>query len=108
MTREQRINTILSQQLQTVFLAIDNESYKHHVPNGSETHFKLIVVAQDFQSLPKIARHRLIHKLLVDELNSGLHALSLHLYTPTEWDSQQTQVPQTPSCRDGYDRDEKK
>ena len=105
MTRAERIQTLLSEQLQTVFVSIDNESHKHHVPMDSETHFKLVIVALDFQALSKIARHRLIHKLLNDELSTGLHALSLHLYTPTEWDSQQTQVPQTPSCRDGYDRD---
>lgn len=105
MTRAQRIQTLLSEQLQTLFVSIENESHKHHVPNDSETHFKLVIVAFDFQGLSKIDRHRAIHHLLKHELSTGLHALSLHLYTPTEWNSQQTQVPQTPSCRDGYDRD---
>lgn len=102
MSRQQRITDLLSQQLQPSFLDIINESNRHHVPAGSETHFKITATSSQFQGLSLLDRHRLINKLLADELNQGLHALSLHLYTKEEWDAKGFQAPQSPACRDGY------
>lgn len=78
-----------------------DESKSHHVPDGAETHFKVSVVAEKFTGLAKIARHRLMNNLLAEEFNTGLHALSLHLYTPEEWQASGG-IPRSPACRDGY------
>lgn len=102
MTRKSRIEQTLLTHLQPQHLDVINESDKHHVPKGSETHFKLILVSSRFQDLSRIARHQLIYGLLADELKHGLHALSLHLSTPAEWQAQQQSVPASPACRDGY------
>lgn len=98
MTREQRIIALLSEHLQPVFLEVLNESNNHHVPAGSETHFKITMAAAKFRELSLVERHRLINTLLAKEFKQGLHALSLHLYTPEE----QKPSPQSPACRDGY------
>ena len=84
MSRQQRIHDALSETLKPDCLLIENESSHHQVPTGSETHFKVIVVTAEFNDRRPIARHRLINTLLAQEFNSGLHALSLHLYTPIE------------------------
>lgn len=105
MLRKQRIETLLSQNIESVVLSVEDESHQHHVPKDAETHFKLIIVADTFNSLPRIARHRLINHLLADELNNGLHALSMYLYTPAEWEVKQAGVPQSPTCRDGYNNE---
>jgi len=102
MTRKERINQLINQELTPVFLDVENESNRHHVPDGAETHFKLSIVSEKFNDLTRIARHRLVNNLLAGEFNSGLHALSLHLYTPEEWQSRGKEVPNSPACRDGY------
>lgn len=102
MTRQDRIQTVINQELTPHFLEVANESHQHHVPKGSETHFKLIIVSERFNTLKSIARHRLINQLLADELKTGLHALSLHLYTLEEWENARGKVAKSPTCRDGY------
>jgi BolA protein len=103
MSRYQRIYDALSAQLKPAVLSVENESSQHHVPEGSETHFKIIVVSSTFQKQTRVARHKNIHTLLADELKQGLHALSLYLYTPEEWAQRKT-TPASPSCRGGMRR----
>ena len=97
MTREQRIYNALFKELKPDPLLVENESHRHKVPSGSETHFKVTVVSLVFENLRPIARHRLVNTLLANEFSSGLHALSLHLYTPQEWEQKDT-VPRSPPC----------
>ena len=101
MTRKQRIEAIISSHLDCKSLDIIDESHTHHVPLGGETHFKVIIAAEEFKPLSRIERHRLINSLLRDEFEKGLHALSLYLYTPEEWE-RKIKVPDSPACRDGY------
>lgn len=102
MTRKSRIELLISQHLPTAHYDVINESINHHVPPNSETHFKLIIISSDFDSLSKVARHRLINKLLADEFHHGLHALSLSLHTPAEWKAHGGSILNSPACRDGY------
>lgn len=101
MIRKQRITDIFSQHLNSTLIEIDDESHKHHVPEGQESHFNILIVSEDFSALSKVARHRIINKLLADELKNGLHALSLHLYTPNEWETAKDQQLASPNCRGG-------
>ncbi|MBA2652158.1 MAG: BolA family transcriptional regulator [Tatlockia sp.] len=102
MSRKQRINQLISEELEPSFLEVEDESSRHHVPDGAETHFKLSIVSEKFNDLTKIARHRILNKLLAEELNSGLHALSLHLYTAKEWQTSGQITAKSPACRDGF------
>jgi BolA protein len=102
MSRSERINQLINLELAPNYLDVEDESSKHHVPEGAETHFKLSIVTTQFNGLSRINRHRLVNKLLAEELRSGLHALSLHLYTPEEWKERSGAVPNSPACRDGY------
>lgn len=97
MSRYQRIQQLLSTQLTPSILLIEDESYKHSRP-GVETHFKVIVVSTQFNLLSRIQRHRLVQKILANEFESGLHALSLFLYTSEEWQQKET-IPTTPDCQ---------
>lgn len=84
-------------------LEVVNESDNHNVAPGSSTHFKLVVVAAAFQGQAAVARHRTVYGVLSDELQNGVHALALHLYTPEEW-AQTRQAPQSPECLGGSAR----
>ncbi|WP_411710903.1 BolA family protein [Legionella septentrionalis] len=100
MSRKQRIHDALVVTLKPVILRVDDESKRHHVPSGAETHFKVVAISPAFNNLPRLARHRLVNSLLSEEFDGGMHALSLFLYTPDEW-AEQSNVPASPACRDG-------
>nr|CAD7453947.1 unnamed protein product [Timema tahoe] len=63
--------------LSPVHLEVINESYMHNAPKGSESHFKVVVVSEKFESLPLIKRHRLVNEALQQELQTSIHALSI-------------------------------
>lgn len=86
MSRKIRIEELLNQELSPIYLSVDDESSNHHVPQGAETHFKVTAVSSKFIDLSRIARHRLVNRLLANEFELGMHALSMHLYTPDEWE----------------------
>lgn len=104
MTRQSRIETYLQETLAPLFLEVQNESRNHHVPVDAETHFKIIVVSEKFTGLSRLEKHRLVHTILASELQNGLHALSLHLFTPEAWKTANP-IAKSPACRDGYDRE---
>lgn len=95
------INDIVVQALAPVRLDVINESHMHNVPPGSESHFKLVIVADDFDGKTLVARHRTVNKLLSDQLNGDVHALSMHTYTPAEWLKRGGEVPESPPCMGG-------
>jgi len=99
MSRTQRIESALSS-VAPVHLEVVNESHMHSVAPGSETHFKVIVVSAAFDALSLIARHRRVNELLQPELASGLHALSIHAFSPAEWSKQGVDT-ESPACRGG-------
>ncbi|WED42117.1 BolA family protein [Legionella cardiaca] len=102
MSREERIMQLIAANMVTTHLSVENESHHHHVPKGSETHFKLLIVSEEFNGMSLINRHRKLNALLADELASDLHALTLHLYTEAEWERRQHKTQTSPACRDGY------
>mgnify|MGYP000967441921 CR=1 FL=1 len=57
------VNT-LSSFMNLASLKIINESFMRNVPEGSESHFKIVVVTNDFNNLSIIKRHKLIYKTL--------------------------------------------
>lgn len=86
-------------------LEVVNESHMHNVPEGSESHFKIIIVCDEFTGKTLLARHRLVNKVLQDELSKepsegGIHALALHTMTMEEW-FKKGNVADSPECLGG-------
>lgn len=98
MSRATRLQQTLSTALHPDYLRIENESSNHSVPKNAETHFKIVVVSNHFKSLTRIARQRLVHSIIAAEFNTGLHALSMSLHTPEEWQTQEGYVLASPPC----------
>jgi BolA protein len=82
-------------------LEVLNESSGHNVPAGSETHFKVVMVAPGFDGERLLARHRMVHETLAEELSGGVHALALHTYTSSEWRQRFGDAPMSPPCLGG-------
>jgi BolA protein len=102
MCRQIRIQQQLTDELTPSFLEVADESKLHHVPVGAQTHFKVTLVATKFIGLSLLQRHQWVNQLLQAEFALGMHALSLHLYSPEEW-ARKTGVKSSPSCLDGYE-----
>lgn len=88
MSREERLIQYFQKAFSPTVLEVHNESYLHRVPPNSETHFKVLIVSNTFEGLSRAARHRAVFALTKDEQQNGLHALSLELKTPKEWENQ--------------------
>ena len=99
-SREQAIVATLTESLAPLHLEVENESSMHSVPKGSETHFRVLVVSAAFEGLSAVERHRRVHQALAAELASGLHALTLRLLTPAQWDAGE-RAAASPPCLGG-------
>jgi len=51
---------------------------------GGQTHFRLRIVAREFEGMSRIARQRRIHAILSEELRTRVHALTIDARTPGE------------------------
>lgn len=90
------------QTLKPVHLEVVNESYMHNVPKGSESHFKVLVVSEDFKGLQLIKRHRLVNGLVKDSLQESFpHALSIEAKAPEEFKKDYKLDP-SPKCLGGF------
>lgn len=98
------IHKKLSDGLPNIHLDIKNESHMHNVPPDSESHFRVIVVSDQFADMKLLARHRTINSLLKEELSGSIHALALHTYTPEEWKQRGESATVSPECKGGSAR----
>lgn len=98
MIREQ-IEEKLRTAFDPVFLEVVDESYRHNVPAGSESHFKVVLVSDRFTGERFLNRHRMIYGTLTVELSTTVHALALHTYTLKEWEGLQDTIFASPPCR---------
>lgn len=101
MNRKIRIEQQLLRHYSPLHLEVMDESHHHAVPEGAESHFKVLVVSELFASMSLLQRHRAIHQLLAEESGTGLHALALHAWTPSEWFARGGAIPESPPCLGG-------
>lgn len=98
------VQNVIEQKLSAAFdiveLQVVNESHMHSVPENSETHFKVVLVTDDFVGKRQVPRHQSIYKLLSEELEGPVHALALHTFTQSEW-LEAAQAPDSPTCMGG-------
>ncbi|PIE25301.1 MAG: transcriptional regulator [Neptuniibacter caesariensis] len=104
MTIENLIRERLQEGLTIEDLVIENESHMHSGP-ANDSHFKLTVVTNDFAGKRLIQRHQMIYGLLSDQMNNPIHALSMHLFTPDEWNEKGQTVMPSPTCLGGSKAD---
>ena len=106
MNMQQAIEHKLSERFDPAHLDVRNESGNHNVPPGSESHFKVVLVSEQFAGMPLLARHRLVNETLRDELAGGVHALAIHTYTAEEWRRRFGDAPMSPPCLGGKAREQ--
>ena len=86
--RGARIEAALRTAFAPSSLRVADDSAKHAghagAQAGGETHYSVAVVAEAFQGLGRVARHRAVNDALADEFASGLHALQVIARAPGE------------------------
>lgn len=99
--RKTRITQALTKTFTPTHLEVIDETFMHAVPKDAQSHFKLLVVSEAFTGQTPIQRQRAVNKLLLDEFQQGLHALSIHAWTPQQWFEKGGQAPESPPCHGG-------
>lgn len=96
--RVYRIQSLLKENLSPYHLEVFNESHLHSVPEGSETHIKVVLVSDSFTGVSRVKRQQDVMQLLKSEFALGLHALSMQLLTVSEWINQKGKIIASPEC----------
>ena len=97
---QQQIIQQLEAKFSPTHLDVENESHMHNVAPGSESHFKVTIVTEQFDGLMLIKRHRAVNEVL-KEILGQIHALALHTMTPSEWFEKGGAVADSPECLGG-------
>ena len=88
MTRQDRIRARLTEAFAPSTLIVEDDSAHHAGHAGArpegETHYSVRIVSAQFAGLSRVERQRRIHMALDPEFRSGLHALSLKAFSPSE------------------------
>ena len=95
-TIQSEIVNTLNDAMDISSLKIINESHMHNVPKKSETHFKAVIVSNDFNDLSILKRHKLVYKTL-DSIMNKIHALSIHAFNEDEF-KQNPLILDSPEC----------
>ncbi len=85
-SRVERIRTVVQDALHPVLLEIRDDSAAHigHAGGGGKGHFKLVIVSELFSGKSLLQRHRLVHDVLADLMDSDIHALVLSTMAPED------------------------
>jgi len=96
-TIEQKIQDALKPE----FLEVINESHMHNVPPGSESHFKVVIISDEFEGERLVKRHQRVNEALAEELAGSVHALAIQTLTSEEWKEKGEKIMPSPECLGG-------
>ncbi len=77
--------------LEATHIAIEDESELHRGHRGASGggHYRMTVVSGKFRGERLMSRHRMVYGMVSEMMKGEIHALSLHAYTPEEYQSKQ-------------------
>jgi len=101
MSIQATIEQKLAEGIHAKHMEVINESSNHNVPPGSESHFKVVLVSEDFNDKKLLQRHRMVNQILANELSGPVHALAIHTFTEQEWKDENGNAPMSPPCLGG-------
>jgi BolA protein len=93
---ENTIKNLLIDAFNPFVLYVINESYMHNVPDGSESHFKVVLVSDNFKNIKDIERHQVVYKALNNVMES-IHALSIQTFSKDEYERNPL-IIDSPNC----------
>jgi len=100
MSVAQQIEENVRQGINCAEFYLENESHMHS-GTATESHFKLILVSDDFIGKRAVQRHQSIYALMASLMNNPIHALALHLFSVSEWAVKEDKQLLSPKCLGG-------
>ncbi|HID49902.1 MAG TPA: BolA family transcriptional regulator [Chromatiales bacterium] len=91
--RIQRMQSLLTTELQPEWMEIEDESHLHRGHAGARDgrgHYALTMVSSAFEGLTPVARHRRGYSALGEMMNTDIHALRMNLYAADEFESNES------------------
>lgn len=83
---KEKIETKLRAAFKVTTLEVVDESHLHAghagAREGGESHFRVVMTAEDFAGLGRVERQRRVNHVLAEELTGPIHALALKLEAP--------------------------
>jgi BolA protein len=76
---------------------VENESHKHS-GTATDSHYKLVLVSDSFADMGLVQRHQAVYGRAQPLMNTPIHALALHCYTPGEWQQRNQTSRATANC----------
>ena len=95
-----KIEEIITQGINCSEFYLENESHMHSGP-AVDSHFKLIVISDDFVGKRAVQRHQSIYGLMSTLMNNPIHALAMHLFSKAEWREKEDKQLLSPKCLGG-------
>ena len=87
MSRTELIRQRIEAHLSVQQIDVIDDSHLHAGHAGARDgrgHFRVRIVAKDFEGLRPIQRHQLVYRSLGDMMQTDIHALSIAAFTPAE------------------------
>jgi len=82
----ERIEKKLNDSLSPTYLEVIDESEGHRghagYRDGGESHFRVVIKSKAFEGESRVARQRMVMKVLADEMQDQIHALSIQADVP--------------------------
>jgi BolA protein len=98
MTTQDKIEAKIIETFAPSRLRVDNDSKRHAGP-ATDSHFRLIIIAEAFEGQRSLQRQRLVYACLADELAGSVHALQMKCLTPSEYNAADGDVTlKAPPC----------
>ena len=89
MSTKIKIEQALRQKFHVKHLDIQDDSDSHaghaEAKKSGGGHFSVLIVADEFEGVSAVKRHRMIYDALQKELKSGIHALAIKALTEEEY-----------------------
>ena len=98
MTRQERILATLTEKFEPQKIEVVDFSHQHSAGADAQSHIEVYIIADAFNGLNLVKKHRLIYSVLQNEMQSGLHALKLQVFGTAEAAQVQTEPPR---CKGG-------
>jgi BolA protein len=86
-TMGETIERKMREELAAAYVEVIDESWKHAGHAGAAAgggHFILCVVSERFEGIPLMDRHRMVFRVLEQEMQGHIHALVITAMTPRE------------------------
>jgi len=88
MSRSEELESRIVTALGAEHVEVQDDSAQHrgHAgASGGAGHYTVVVVAEHFAGLDRVARHRAVYGAVGDMIPSQVHALVVRAHTPAEW-----------------------